>query len=121
MLEIRKEILKAAREAYADTYIEEAPVGKGYPYAIINFVGGEVVEEQEIYLMDIDVWTDDLSIQVDQISNSLWAKFRKFNIVTPNAQISVHRVNRFTIEDPDPVIRRRKLVFNLKYMNRELI
>lgn len=121
MLEIRKIIYKKAKEIYSQSYIDEALPNATYPYAVISFVGSEVIEEQESYLMDIDIWNNSLNSNIDQVSDLFWSAFRKWSYLDEKNQISVYRISRITVPDPDPVIRRRKLTFTVKYMNRELI
>jgi len=100
---------------------EEAPDDSPLPYIVFNFPNSYLNEEQEIFSMDIDIWDMPLNgstSAIDILNDLIWEQLHKYRYLDDNIQFSTYRSSRGSVEEKDKRIKRRRLIFNVKYLDR---
>jgi|SRR5690625_3004032 len=116
---VRRKLLEIHPRVYFDT----APDDAVFPYVVFNFPNDFTIEELEVFNLDVDVWdrpVDGDTNEIDAVSSGIWRGLHKCRYMDNNIQFSVYRANRLMPDDDDPLIRRRKLIFELRYFDRRL-
>lgn len=123
MIALRKAILPQLKAICPRVYYQSAPDDAIYPYLVYDFPNSFTSDEQEIFNLDVDVWDmpkyDDTT-EIETIANLAWKKLHKFSYLDEDTQFTVHRENRLPPLDEDERLRRRKLIFQLRYFDRRL-
>lgn len=100
---------------------EEAPDDSSLPYVVFNFPNSFTNENQEVFSMDIDIWdmpTNGSTSAIDTLNDLIWKQLHKYRYIDDNIQISIYRSSRGSVEEEDKRIKRRRLIFNVKYFDR---
>lgn len=116
------ELIKTKLEAILPTYLEEAPQGTSYPFITFSLSSSSENYQREIFILEVNVWdrtndTTSLEGNAEQVDLALH-RFKYFK--KDELQTSIYRFNRSMIPDPDPLIKRRQLLFQCKtYITKE--
>ena len=107
-------------ESHHEVYFEQAPSEAIFPYVVYTFPNSFTVEEQEIFVLDVDIWDDKQdTTALETLASSIWKALNRYLHIDENIQFTIYRSNRLPeLEDDNPAIKRRKLIFELKYYNR---
>ena len=110
------ELVKERLEEILPTYLEEAPQGTAYPFITYSLTSSTEDFQREILILEVNVWdrnndTTALEGYADQV-NLAFHRFKYFK--KGELQTSIYRFGRSMIPDPDPLIKRRQLLFQCK-------
>lgn len=116
---LRIELSKHLKTIHPRVYFQQAPAKREYPYLIYNLPNSFDNEQQEVFVLDVDVWdyTDDTTT-IEDLSSAVWKALNHHYHIDENIQFSVYRATRLVLEDEDPTFKRRKLIFDLRYISR---
>lgn len=104
-------------------YFQQALNTAAFPYVIYNLPNSFTNEEQEIFNLDVDIWDmpeEENTTEIEAIASAYWKALHKYKYIDDNIQFSIYRENRFTVEDEDSRIKRRRLVFQVRYYDRKV-
>jgi len=121
MIYLRKAIMRKLKEYHSSVYFEQSPEDTLFPYVVFTFPNSFTNEHQEIFVMDVDIWDNrEDTTDLETLSSTIWRGLNRYFYIDEHIQISVYRSNRlFDLEDNNPRIKRRKLIFEVKYFERE--
>ena len=117
MMDMLEFITDTLKSAAARVYLEKAPEGTDFPYVTYRFPTSNEAEFREDFILEVNLWDhgedttalEELTEDVDEALNRT-----KHLTATADMQLSVYRINRMMIPDPDPKIRRRELRYEVK-------
>lgn len=108
---------KSKSRVYFQDANDEAP----FPYLVYDLPQSYFDDDLEIFNLDIDLWDNkEDTTELEILSQSIWNELNRYHFINEDMQFSVYRQNRLTIEDDDPRIRRRTLMFQLRYHDRSV-
>lgn len=119
MIYLRAEINKKLKEIHDNVHYQVT--GEKFPHVVFDFPNSFMQGDMEVFNLDIDVWDNKVdTMELETISSSVWKMFNRYHHIDDKIQFSVYRDNRLPpLDEDDKNIRRRKLVFQLRYLNRE--
>lgn len=121
MSNLRKALLALLETIHPRVYFEDAEDDAVMPYVVFDYPNSLTQEEQERFMMDIDVWDDNAdTTELETLAESIWNKLHKHHHIDNDIQFSINRQNRGTLRDDDPRIRRRKQTYEIRYYDRRL-
>lgn len=123
MINLRKQLKKLMESIHPRSYFQKGSDKAEFPYVIYDLPNSFSNEEQEIFNLDVDIWDRPLdgdTTELEMITDKLWKILHNYKYIDDNIQFSIYRGNRLTLTDDDPRIKRRKLVFELRYFDRRL-
>lgn len=133
MINLRKELNKILKSIHPNitvdgksksrVHYENALDDTPFPYIVYNLPNSFTNEDQDIFNLDIDIWDmpegGDTTI-IETLTSKIWKHFHKLYYIDNNIQFSTYRMNKLNVEDDDKRIKRRKLIFQLRYYDREV-
>lgn len=121
MIKLRTQLTALLKTIHPRVYSENASDKTAYPYLVYDLPNSTDNEEQELFLLDVDVWDDKTdTTEIEILASKVWATLHKFTHIDADMQFSINRMTRGTLKDEDPRIKRRKLTFEVRYFNRKL-
>lgn len=112
---IRTELLKHADRVY----LHNAPATKVFPYVVFHFPTCFSLAGQDILNLDVDVWDNSPdTTTLDTLARNIWNSLDRLCHIDNDQQFSIFRMNRLMLDDDDPQIQRRKLIFQLRLIDR---
>ena len=121
MINLKTALNTLLRTIHNRVYFQTAPNSAQFPYLVYNLPSSFTNEEQEILVLDVDVWdsaTD--STVIETLASQVWTQLHRYRHIDNEIQFTIHRSSRLVLDDNDPRIRRRKLVFQLRFYDRNL-
>lgn len=122
MIKLRTELTKLLKLHHPTVYYQTAPSTAIFPYIILNLPNSFTNEEQEIFSVDVDIWdnrTD--TTELETLASKLWKELNNHHHIDESIQFMIHRENRIPeLDETEIGIRRRKLIFQLRYFDRTL-
>lgn len=119
MIELRKVLNALLKTHHPQVYYQRATDKAVFPYIVYNLPNSFDNEQQEVFNLDIDVWSMGAdTTTIETLTGQLWKAFNCYHHIDSNIQFTTYRANRLTLEDDNPDIKRRKLIFELRYFNR---
>lgn len=119
MLELRKVLNSLLKTHHPRVYYQQATDKAQFPYIVYNLPNSFDNEQQEVFSLDVDIWSmgaDTTDIEV--LAGRLWKVLNGYYHIDTNIQFTTHRATRLVLEDDNPDIKRRKLIFELRYFDR---
>ena len=116
MTNIREPITAKLKTLCPRVYYERAPIDAQFPYIVYAFPNSFMLDEQEIWVLDVDIWDKPLSgdtTELDELSRGVADGLHRLTIYGP-AWAQVYRESRFSLDDDEPLIRRRKITFQVR-------
>lgn len=110
------ELINGILNGIIQTYLQEAPQGTSYPYATYEINPSDREFQRDLIILEINVWdnttdTTNLETTVENIEKAL-DRFKYYE--KDVLQTSIYLMNRSMVADPDPLIKRRQLLFQCK-------
>lgn len=120
MIELRIVLNKLLKTYHDRVYHQQAPTKRIYPYVVFNLPNSFDNENQEVFVLDVDVWdyTEDTTA-LETLSSTLWKALNRYRHLDEDIQFSIYRSTRLPPLDDDPMFKRRKLIFELRYLDRK--
>lgn len=121
MIKLRIALVTLLKTVHARVYFNDAPDTAVMPYVVYDFPNSFTQEEQERFVMDIDVWDDSTdTTALETLAETIWNTLHKHRHIDDDIQFTINRQNRFPMKDDDPRIRRRKQIYEIRYFDRRL-
>ena len=121
MIKLRTALFTLLKTLHPRVYFHVAPSTAVMPYVVYDFPNSFTQEEQERFVMDIDVWDDSTdTTALETLAETIWNTLHKHHHIDNDIQFSINRQTRFTMVDDDPRIRRRKQTYEIRYYDRGL-
>lgn len=133
MIRLRTVLTSLLKEFHPDTlgdngemksrvHFQKTKEGTPFPYIIYNLPNSIDSDQQEIFNFDVDIWDNqEDTTYLETLADTIWKKLNHYRYMDDEIQFSIYRENRLPpLEDADPSINRRKLIFQLRYFDRRL-
>jgi protein associated with RNAse G/E len=122
MIKLRSKIKSKLKTYHDRVYFHKAPAKAQMPYVVFDFPNSFDNEQQEIFNLDVDIWDDkDDTTALETLASSLWKGLNYYRYTDADIQFSIYRENRLpTLDEEEINIKRRKLIFSLRYFDRRL-
>lgn len=121
MINLRKEIQSLLKSKASSVYYQDAPETASFPYVIFDFPNSFDNFGQDVYNLDIDIWDNKINTtDLEVLADTLWDSLNKYTHIDANIQFVIYRMNRLALKDNDPSIRRRKLIFQVRFLKRRV-
>lgn len=92
-----------------------------FPYVVFSFPNSFMISKQEVFVLDVDVWGNDPdTTELDTISENIWRKLEDYRFIDNSQQFTIYKDRRLMLDEDDRQVKRRKLIFNVRYLNREV-
>jgi hypothetical protein len=130
MIKLRTELKRILKEIHPDVIVDGESISRvhfekatdvtPFPYVVFDLPQSYDIDDQEIFNLDIDIYDDDEdTTTLETLSNSIWQRLNKYYFINEDMQFSIHRLRRFIIKSDEDNIRRRTLMFNIRYYDRK--
>lgn len=122
MIHLRREIIQLLRQYHDRVYFQKSPNSILFPYVIYDFPNSFMEEDQEIYNLDVDIWDNkDDTTELETIASTIWKALHRYRHLDDDIQFSIYRENRLPpLDEDEKHIKRRKLIFQVRYFDREV-
>lgn len=122
MIELRKEITKLIKMHHSRVYFQTAPNGASFPYVVFDLPNSFTNEQQEVFNLDVDIWDNQSdTTNLETLASTIWRKLNYYSHVDEKIQFSIYQSNRLPpLDEDEPDLKRRKLIFEMKYFDRKL-
>ncbi|OIJ12658.1 hypothetical protein BKP37_12710 [Anaerobacillus alkalilacustris] len=108
-------------ESISRVYFQYSSSKAIFPYIVYDLPNSFTDEEQEIFNLDMDIYDNQSdSTNLEQLTNLFWKKLHYYSYIDDNIQFTIYRENRLPPFDEDKRLKRRKLIFQLRYYDRGL-
>lgn len=121
MIYLRKALKSILEEYHSSVSFQDSPKDISFPYVVYTFPNSFTNGDQEIFVMDVDIWDNkEDTTALETLSSEIWKGLNRFYYIDEHIQFVIYRSNRlFDLEDDNPIIKRRKLIFEVRYYERE--
>ena len=100
---------------HSPVHFNRAPRNADIPYVTYPLGPSFMVDEQEIWPMEVDVWDVSASdTEVDRIAREIADTLHRYRYIGPELAFKIYRVNRLAPEDDEPRVKRRQIVFQIR-------
>lgn len=123
MIKLRSQLTSLIKTYQSQVYYQTAPDTATFPYVVLNLPNSFTLQEQEIFTMDVDIWDNKTdTTTVETLAADLWKGLHNYKYSDGFIQFSLYRENRITeLDEKEMGIRRRKLMFQLRYFDKTLL
>lgn len=131
MIDLREVIRDYLKSIVSRVYFQSAPPNAKYPYLVYDIPNySEDGEVQSLIVVDIDGWdrpnngdTTNLENIMAQINGDgdlqSPSGLNKTTLTTDNIVVSFYLDNKLALTDKDPLIKRRKYIYQARLFNKE--
>lgn len=123
MNKLRTQLNKILKSIHPTVFYKKAPDDAIFPYLVYDLPQSYYEDDLETFNLDIDIWDKPVegdTEELETLSQAIWNELNSYYFINEDMQFSIHRQSRLTIEDDDPRIGRRTLIFNLRYYDRSV-
>ncbi|MCR6096854.1 hypothetical protein HXA31_20425 [Salipaludibacillus agaradhaerens] len=101
---------------HTNTHLEIAKDDAPYPYIVFNLPTSTDAERQrQDFILEVDIWDQTTDTRaLETLTDDIDKTIKKVRYVDDNQLLIFTRINRLMISDPDPMIRRRQLRYEIK-------
>lgn len=123
MIRLRSQLTSLLKLYHPQVHYQTAPSTATFPYIVLNLPNSFTNEEQEIFSLDIDLWDNKADTTVlETLASKLWKELNHYRYSDDEIQFSIYRENRIPeLDETEIGIRRRKLIFQLRYFDKTLL
>lgn len=121
MIKLRTELNKLLKEIHPRVYFMKASDTASFPYIVYDLPQSYSDDDLEVFNLDIDIWDNNAdTTEIEVLTDQIWKALDRLYLINGDMQISIYRQSRHTLDDDDPRIRRRTLMFNVRYYDRSV-
>ena len=115
-IELRKLIVKLLKEVNKSVFYENASDKAKYPYIVYNLDNINTVNyPRNDIILTIDVWDrSNSTVTVETLTDNIEDVLNMLNKPSKNLFPTFYLEDRMSIDDEDPLIRRRQLKFKIE-------
>jgi|SRR5690625_949663 len=120
MIKLRKEI-KSSLQTICDRVYYQNATKKEFPFIVYDFPNSFMDGGVEVFNLDVDVWDNkNDTTEIETLASKIWKLYNCYYHIDKFIQFRIYRDNRLPpLDEKEKNIKRRKLVFQLRYLNRE--
>lgn len=120
MIHLRTQLTNLLKKYHPQVHYQTAPSNPVFPYIVMNLPNSFMNEDQEIFSLDVDIWDNKTDTTViETLASKLWMELDHYSYSDANIQFSVYRENRLPeLDESELGIRRRKLIFQVRYFDK---
>lgn len=121
MIELRSVLEQELLHIHPRVYHQRSVKDK-FPYVLYNLSPGFVLDDQEVFDLDIDIWDNkDDTTDLETLASEIWNQFNRYRYLDENIQFSIYRGSRSPlIDNKERNIKQRQLIFQLRYFDRRI-
>lgn len=121
MNKLRAELNKTLRTIHPRVYYMTSRDTEAFPYIVYDLPQGYFEDGLEVFNLDVDIWDNQTdTTEIELLAQSIWDKFNRYHFINEDMQFAIYRQARLTVHDDDPRIKRRTLIFQLRYYDRSV-
>lgn len=121
MIKLRTELNKILKEIHPRVFFMRASDTTVFPYIVYDLPVSFTDDDVEVFNLDIDIWDGNTdTTELEALTNTIWKALDSLYFINEDMQFSIYRQSRHTVEDDDPRIKRRTLIFSLRYYDRRV-
>jgi len=122
MIRLRQSIMQVLLDYHDRVYFQKASNDKPFQNVVYNLTNSFTDTDQEIFNLDVDIWDNqDDTTDLETIASNIWRGLNRLNYIDEDIQFSIYRANRLPpLDEDEKNIKRRKLIFQLRYFDRRL-
>jgi len=114
---IRTDIQSKLLDIHPRVFHGDAPADTEYPFVLYNLPNAATLDRVDVIDLEIDIWDDksttsDLEVLTDRIDKAL----HRYTGGNEHVFYTIYRENRLSIRDPEVILKRRQLVFQIRTM-----
>jgi len=118
VIELGKFVDTELRKIHDRIFHEEATQGAEFPYAVYNFPNStQTARPREDFILEIDVWhysEDRNFLPLETLTDNIDSHMQRLHhYEAGKLQASIYRINRLSLPEPEPNIRRRQLRYQV--------
>jgi hypothetical protein len=115
VVEIRKAIKGALEAAQLNVYFQEAPPDAAYPYLVFDLPNSADDGTLEQFIMDLDGWDRQRdTTALENMMNGADLALNGKSFSAGGLSFTLYRDNRMSVMDPDPSLKRRKYIYQIR-------
>ena len=121
MINLRKQLNVLLKAIHPRSYFQTAPDAALFPYVVYDLPNSFSNEEQDIFSLDVDIWDNNAdTTDLETLSSAIWKGLHKYRHIDESIQFTIYKENRLSLTDDDIRIKRRKLIFQIRYYDRSV-
>lgn len=120
MIGLLKYLKDTITGVHARSYLEEAPRDvngnlPGYPYVTYRLPTSNEIEHREDFILEINLWDQGADTMVlEELTQNMDDALNRKHHLDTGLLVTIYRINRMMIPDPDQEIRRRELRYQAR-------
>lgn len=122
MIELRKALHKHLKTIHTRVYFQQAPDNAQFPYLVYNMPSlNDDGEGHQLITLDIDGWdapSDGDTTALETLMAEVNTGMNKKTLVTDTFSVAFYLESKLSLEDDDPLIKRRKYVYQGRLFER---
>lgn len=118
MIDLQKFIFNELRQIHPRVYAEWAPQDGAFPYVVYRLPTSNESGWREDFILEVDIWDrpdDGSTVPLQELADRIDQALHRRRYTSPEGWTTgIFRINRLMVPDPDPLIRRRQLRYELR-------
>lgn len=121
MIKLRDQLDILLESIHPRVYSENSTDNTDFPYLTYNLPNSFQNGVQEIFNLDVDIWSRGAdTTELEALTRKVEKGLNMYKYIDENIQFSIYKRNRLNVTDDDKRIKRRKLIFELRYYDRRV-
>jgi len=120
MIELRKALNAQLKTVHPRVYFQQAPELAPFPYLVFDFPSiYDDGEGQEFAIVDVDAWdVNPDTTSLETLISSVNSALNKSTLTSGNITAAFYLDTKIPLTDDDPLIRRRKYIYQARIFRR---
>ena len=121
MIKLRGQLKILIEDIHPSVYYQNATKNTQFPYVVYDLPNSFTNQDQDIFNLDIDIWDNqEDTTNMEKLATIIWRELHRYRYIDEDIQFTIYRMNRLNIVDDDKRIKRRKLIFQVRYYDRRV-
>lgn len=121
MIKLRGQLKILIEDIHPSVYYQNATKDTQFPYVVYDLPNSFTNQDQDIFNLDIDIWdNEEDTTNMEKLATIIWRELHRYRYIDEDIQFTIYRMNRLNIVDDDKRIKRRKLIFQVRYYDRRV-
>ncbi|SDY23179.1 DUF3168 domain-containing protein [Thermoactinomyces sp. DSM 45892] len=123
MIELQRFLVSQLKRIHPRVYLEWAVQGASFPYLVYQLPTSSEMNRREDFVLEVDVWdqpSDGSTLYLQTLTDRVDQQLNRLTYTDASGwNARFFRVSRLMIPDPDPLIRRRQLRYDIRTYRRD--